>query len=317
MQNSVRVRQARLDDAQAISAVFRAHIHTWQRINENGQVEDVPYNSLTIYERWLHGGAWMSVETGAIHLSHLLRLNGAALPVVAEIDGRVLAYTEAYTGHEPPPYGNHLHVTNPTLHPDYAEAGLDSAMIDYLIEQARTLKCQQVTASFALAEFKELYTRHGFKPLTIQRRFSLPARTGQGFYRTTESLDADANRIKGWHMPVGRLGSARQQWETLWPGTWDSMPEMRRQRAHRLHFNAAGQEALIFCQQQLYVPRSADVYAWSPKPLTPQLLTALRDWAHRESYRTLVMLVPEDTIKTLGADAEPDGYIQETYAASL
>lgn len=311
---NIHVRQARLDDAQVVSGLFRAHIQTWQRMDANGQVQDVPYEALTIYERWLHGGAWMSVETGAIHLSHLLR--GAGLPLVAELDGRVLAYTEAYAGNEPAPFGNHLHVANPTLHPN-ADAGLDDALIIYTLDQAKALKCQQVTVSFALPELKVLYERHSFHPLAIVRRFSLPARTGQGFYRTTERLDEDAARITGWFMPVGRLGSARQQWEMLWPRTWDAIPEIKQRHTHRLHFNAAGQEALVWCQQPLYIPRSAEISCWSPKPLTAQLLTAIRDWAHREGYRTLMMAVAEDTIKTLGTEAEPDGYVQETYAISI
>ncbi len=312
---NIHVRQARLDDAQAVSGLFRAHIHTWQRINANGQVEDVAYDALTIYERWLHGGAWMSVETGAIHLSHLLR--GAGLPLVAEIDGRVLGYSEAYVGSEPPPYGNHLHLANPTLAPDFEESGLDNALIVYARDQAKALKCQQMTASFALPELKTLYERNGFRPLTVVRRFSLPARTGQGFYRTTESLDADASRIAGWTMAIGRLSSARQQWEALWPRTWDAIPEIKQQRVHRLLFNASGQEALVYCQQPLYAPRSAEISCWSTKLLTPQLLTAIRDWAHREGYRTLILAVAEDTIKTLGSEAEPDGYAQETYGVNV
>ena len=57
-----------------------------------------------------------------------------------------------------------------------------------------------------------------------------------------------------------------------------------------------------------YDPRSADLYSWSPKPISTQLLSAIRDWAHREGYRSLWLMVTEDTAKTLGPDAEPDPY---------
>jgi hypothetical protein len=69
---TVEVRQAGLDDTGAITALFGARIPIWQRINKQGQVEDVPYAQLTIYERWLHGGPWMSIETCAVLLNHLL-----------------------------------------------------------------------------------------------------------------------------------------------------------------------------------------------------------------------------------------------------
>src|SRR5438105_2932338 len=103
---TINIRQACLDDTQAISALFRAPINVWQRLNERGQVQDVDYSALTIYERWLHGGPWMSVETGAIQLSHVLRGAGAAL--VAELNGQVCAYAEAYHNIEPSPFGDNL-----------------------------------------------------------------------------------------------------------------------------------------------------------------------------------------------------------------
>lgn len=118
-------------------------------------------------------------------------------------------------------------------------------------------------------------------------------------------------------MSVGRLGSSRQQWETLWPQTWYAIAEMRERRTHRLNFSASGQEALIFCQQQLYNSRAVEVYMWSPKPLTTQLLTALRDWTHREGYRTLVLCVNDDIAKVLGNEAEADGYYEDVYAVGV
>ncbi len=308
----IQVRPAALDDTQAISALFRARITAWQRLNASGQVEDVPYTALTIYERWLHGGPWMSVETAALHLSHLLR--GAGLPIVVEVEGEVCGYSEGYHGQEAEPYGDHLHVAHMTAEPD-----LHDAILAHWLEQAAAMRCQRVTATCVAndAAARALYERHGLQPLTRVQRLSLPARTGQVFYKASDHPAANPAQINGWYMQVGRLGSARQQWETLWPRTWFALPELREQRAHRLHFSVAGQEALVYCQQPLYVPRSAELSCWTPKPFSTQVLTAIRDWAHREGYRTLVMLVPDEVAKLLGADAEPDGYTQETYAAAV
>lgn len=310
----VRVRQARLDDTAAISALFRARVGVWQRLGAGGQVEDVPYEALSLYDRWLHGGPWMSVETGAIHLSHLLR--GAGMALVAERDGGICAYSEGYAGVEPPPFGAHLHMTAPVVHPD-ADAEAAVALVAALVEQARLLKLPRLMASAALTEDKTFYASGGMRPVADVRRCAMPARSGQGFYRAVDHLDPDPAQIDGWHMVFGRLESARQQWETLWPRTWDALPEMRQRRTHRLRMNAAGQDALVCIQQQLYMPRSADVYCWSPRPLTGQLLTAVRDWAHREGYRTLVMAVPDSALKTLGPEAEPDGFALDVYALDV
>lgn len=312
---AIQVRQAALDDTEAISRLFRSHIIIWQRLNANRRVEDVPYDHLTIYERWLHGGPWMSVETAALQISHLLR--GAGIPIVAEIDGQVCGYSEAYHGIEPAPYGDHLHIAHLTADPPFAD--IRDAIMTYWLQQASDYHCQRVTVTCVAndAESRAFYARHGLQSLSRVQRLSLPARTGQVFYKAVEHPGANPTQINGWFMPVGRLSSARQQWETLWPRTWFALPEIRDQRAHRLHFSVAGQEAFIYCQQQLYVPRSADIYGWMPKPLSTQVLTAVRDWAHREGYRTLVMVVPDEVVKLLGAEAEPDGFVQETYGVSI
>ncbi|MBZ0289637.1 MAG: N-acetyltransferase, partial [Anaerolineae bacterium] len=128
---SIQVRSAALDDTLAISALWRSHITVWQRVNAQGQVEDVPYEALTIYERWLHGGPWMSAETGAIHLSGLLR--GAGVPLVVESAGQVVGYGEAYHGVEPAPFGNHLHVAHLVVHTGHDYDGLQDVLLADLL----------------------------------------------------------------------------------------------------------------------------------------------------------------------------------------
>lgn len=302
------VRLATLDDTQAISELFRASIAVWQRLDAHGRVEDVRHEELTIYQRWLHGGAWMSVETAAIQLGQLL--GGAGLPLVAEVDGRVAGYAEAYHSVEPPPFGDHLHLANLVAHPNFSSGRIEQALLGGLFEQAAAMKARTVTVS-RVGEAPGEAGFHGhyeLRTLCHIGRLSLPARTGQIFYRATEHRNADPTQIHGWYMPVGRLTSARQEWEHLWPRTWEVISEIRAQRTHRLHFTAAGQEAFVCCRQQLYDPRSADISCWSPKPLTNQLVSAIRDWGHREGYRTLVWVVADDTVKVLGQEAEPGGY---------
>lgn len=315
--NSIHVRGAGLDDTEAISALFRRQIAVWQRLNASGTVDDVSYNALTIYERWLHGGPWMSVETAAIHLSHLLR--GAGIPLVMEADGTVAAYAEVYRGVEPEPFNDHYHLAQVIVHPDFANQGLHDVLLTDVLEQARIARLAHVTANCIAndAQTQSLYSRHNLTPVSRISRYNLPAKSGQGFYKVVEHLSDNPRQIANWFMPVGRLGSARQQWETLWPQTWYAIAEIRDRRTHRLQFSASGQEALIFCQQQLYNPRAVEVYMWSPKPLTVQLLTALRDWTHREGYRTLVMGVNADTAKVLGGEAEADGYYEDVYSVSV
>lgn len=318
----IRVRQARLDDTLAISTLFRAQISVWQRLNARGQVEDLPYEALTLYERWLHGGtdknAWMSVETSAIFLNRLLI--GAGLPFVAEADGQVIGYAEAYPGVEPEPFGAHLHLAHLVTHPDHTADKPEDALMRYLLEQAKLLMdCRYLMVSISGYDTSAaaFYQHYGMKPLAKVQRISISAKTGQGFYRAVEHARSDPAQIEGWAMTVGRWQSARQQWVLLWMRLWEAIPQIAERRTHRLQFSASGHQAFLCCQQQLYNPRSADIYCWSPKALTPQQLIAIRDWAHREGYRNLVMAVTEDAAKILGSEAEPDPSYQQVYAVEI
>jgi hypothetical protein len=307
---TIEVRSATLDDTGAISALFRARIPLWQRINAKGQVEDMPYESLTIYERWLHGGPWMSIETCAVLLNHLLL--GAGIPLVAEAKGRVIGYLEAYHSIEAEPFGRTLHVAQ--IAADGGEVEL--ALLRGLNSRLKTLRAQQITVT-RVGGTSEYDERYILKPISTLRRFNLPARQGQIFYRAVEHTNEDAAQIAGWVMALGRLSCSRQQWETLFPRQWETLPEMRARRTARRHVAAAGQDALLLCQEHLYDPRRAEISLWTPKPLSPALVSAVRDWAHREGFRTLVMAVEDDMIGTLGAEAEDDGYMQETCALEL
>src|SRR5512143_746748 len=100
---------------------------------------------MTLYERWQQGGPWVSVETCAVHLNRLL--GGSGFPLVAEIDGEVMATAEVYEGFEPPPFGHHLNLAVLIAHADHLRQGLGTALVNYITEMARLMKCERVTMS--------------------------------------------------------------------------------------------------------------------------------------------------------------------------
>src|SRR5258707_11780199 len=88
----------------------------------------------------------MSIETGAVHLNRLLA--GSGVPLVAEDDqGQVLAEAEVYESFEPSPFGHHLHIGMMVAHAGYQRQGLGSALVKYITEMARLMKCERVTAT--------------------------------------------------------------------------------------------------------------------------------------------------------------------------
>ena len=70
--------------------------------------------------------------------------------------------------------------------------------------------------------------------------------------------------------------------------------------------NASGHEALVCFHQQLYNDRHADVYCWSPRNLSTQLLVAIRDMGHRNGYRMLTLALPDSSAELLPSDTSVD-----------
>ena len=309
---NIEVRQARLDDAAAISALLRSPIERWQRFTEASAVEDCRYQDLRIAERWLHGGAWMSVETGAIQLARLL--TGAGLPLVAERRGRIIAYLEAHPGKENEPFGNHWGIAHLMEAGDPAKTGDGArALLARLREIARENGGERVLISGRQAVAPGWYGEFGFERLARARRYRLTAQGGRVFYRASEHENEDSAQIDGWEMAIGRICNARFHWDRDWRRMWDSLLEMGELRVDRFRLTIAGQEALVCARQGAYHRHTAEISLWSKKPLSIQLMIALREWAFRHQYRELQLLMHEDYEALLGENAETDGYFLDTY----
>ena len=309
------IRPALLDDTQAISQLFRARIDKWQRLTEQGQVEDLSYGELSIYERWLHGGAWMSIETGAIWLSHLL--SGAGQCVVVEADNQLIAYAELHFDDEPAPLNRHLYLSEFIVHPDADESDVTDQLLRHILKEAQAIGRLTVTFPNYDEQAKSHYDYYGLSLCQSLQHHILPAQTGQGFYQAVDYELADSSQIEGWYILVGRTKSSRQHWEANWTQHWNAIPQIREQKNHRQQFNVAGQDALVAYHAQLYKPRHATVYCWSPKPLTKQLIIAIQDWGHRAGFRLLTLTIPESQAKLLPAEAQTAPHQQWVYAIDV
>ena len=298
------VRQATIDDTQKIVDLFTARVTIWQRLSAAGQVENLAYDELTIYERWLHGGAWMSLETGAIWLSHLLSGNGLAY--VVEAAGRILAYAEAFANRELTPLGTHLHLADLLAAEDSPEAA-HLLLADAILADARAPGRLSVDYP-AYDQDQATYFRKYFGAAEEARltRYALNAHIGQSFYKSQEFDKTDASLIDGWALAVGRWTSPRALWESEWTEHWSGIPQIAQRKKHRHYVNASGHEAFVCFHQQLYNERNAEVYCWSPRNLSTQLLVAIRDMGHRHGFRVLTLALPDFSAKLLPADTTTD-----------
>ncbi len=300
----MQVRQATLDDSGKIVRLFTERVALWQRLNARGEVEDLPYESLTIYERWLHGGAWMSLETGAIWLSHLLGGNGGAY--VLEHAGEILAYAEAFANDELTPMDEHLHLADMLVAAGWPDEA-HHALAEAILADARAVGRVSVTYPDYDKELATYFRKYfGTNELMRTRRHDVSAQVGQSFYKSQTFDKVDSAMIDGWTMAVGRFGSPRALWEKEWKAHWDSIPQIAKRAKHRRYVNASGHEALVCFHQQLYNARKADVYCWSPRHLSTQLLVAIRDMGHKLGFRTLSLALPESSVDLLPADASAE-----------
>ncbi|GIK27069.1 MAG: hypothetical protein J5J04_17445 [Anaerolineae bacterium] len=318
MVEQITVREALLDDARPICMLFRSRIPVWQRLTASGSVESLPYDSLTVYERWTHGGPWMSIETAAIALGRLL--NGVGLALVAERRGEIVGYLEAYPGYEPAPFGGHLHLAHLVTG---GAAGPDAEIADSLLRRAgdvaRHLPDKRLTVSLPseTGDDAQFYRQRGFAPLARVSRYLVPSKAGQGFYKVTEHTRSSVDQIDGMLMAFGRTESASMLWESVWVSVWEVIPQLAQRGISRMKLDASGHGVLICAQPVPHDPRIVDLWGWSARPMNPVLLTALRDWAHREKYHALRLIVDSETAGLFGTDAESDPFSRITFALQV
>ncbi len=275
------------------------------------------YEEMTLYERWLEAGPWASIETCAVHLNR--QLSGSGFPLVAEVDGVVQATAEVYEGYEPSPYGHHLHLAVLVTHVDHIGQGLGTALVNYVREMARLMKCERITITNP--ESPEFYTRKGFRLARSGHRVRIPAQAGRAFYQATTLTDDVPEQIKGWFMPLGRYQSARQEWEKLFPQSWAAgVPEMLNAATIHLKLTVTGQNAILFLReadQPGCQPGEVHVACWSARALSNPLLTAIRDRANRDGYQTIITYATDSDIPLLGSDVQQTDETWDIYELAL
>ena len=217
---------------------------------------------------------------------------------------------EAFYDDEPSPPGKHLYLSKIIVDESCDEL-IHRQLADAITADARSVGRLTVSYPEYDTEQATYYRRYFGTNETLRlARHSLTAQTGQSFYKAREHDDDDVSQIANWEMPVGRWTSPRAIWETEWTDHWKAIPEIIARTKHRLHINAAGHEAIVCYHQQLYNARSADVYCWSPKKLSAQLIVAIRDWGHRAGYRSLILALPDASAKLLPSEATSEPHYQ-------
>ncbi|MCY3832338.1 MAG: hypothetical protein OXG85_04940, partial [Chloroflexi bacterium] len=212
------------------------------------------------------------------------------------------------------PMGAHLHLAA-SLVDEGCGDDVHQRLADAILSDARgpgRLSAAHPDYDQDLASYYRKY--YGASEAFRLTRYSIAAQLGQSFYKSQEFAKTEASLIDDWAMAAGRLTSPRAMWEAEWIEHWRSIPQIVNRSKQRHYINASGHEALVCFHQQLYNERSADVYCWSPRHLSTQLLVAIRDMGHRLGYRTLTLALPASAAELLpsGAAAEPNQQVIAT-----
>jgi hypothetical protein len=291
----ITVRLANLADTAAIVALYKQNL----QLPDSAPLTD----SLSLYERWREGGAWAAVETCAVHLNRLLA--GVGVPLVAEADGVIVGEAEVYESFEQAPFGHHLHIG--TLVVGAGSNGAVNALIQYIIEMGRLMRCERVTYMPNKSDHdpnRERFEELGFKSISKINQVRFAAQEGRAFYQSSELTDRGPEQVKGWAMPLGRCSSSRQEWDQLFPQDWAAgLPDLLNVATSHLKITVTGQNAIIF-MRDTDTPAEASVCCWAARPLSNPLITAIRDCAFRAGYRTIVSCIGTSDLVLLGNDVE-------------
>lgn len=296
----VQIRQATLADAAAITEVHCSHVGTWRR---GGKGEAVPYPSLSLYERWLHGGPWMSVETCAVHLNRWLWAGHRVL--VAQVEGEVVGEAEFVVNDEPAPYGAALHLSLLIVHAAHQGCGIGRA----LVEAGGALARQEgytVMTTQPERTAEPFYSRVGFEPWLRLKEWQATAQVVPIVGEPEPMFHAPYPAEGGLALRVGRYQCARQAWDDL--PFYLALPEHVSLRWGRWRTVLAGRAVWLGLQAQPLEPIQADGFIWAPPEMAlGPAVAALRGLAARLGFAYVDLLLEEWEGQGLAAayDLEP------------
>lgn len=172
------IRAAGLDDVAGIHEVHRSDVKQWRRLDGSpGE-----FARLTVLERYLNGGPWMSPESCAAYVNELI-LAGTP-PLIAVDDGRVLGEMELLYGPDRPDLGQTVCLSILYVHRDARGLGVGRALVGEAVRRGRSLGYRSIETTDPEPEAIPFYVKEGFAP------------AGE-MTTTTVLLNADGSR-PGW-----------------------------------------------------------------------------------------------------------------------
>jgi len=285
------IRPATLDDIVAITEVHKGDIPIWYRGFGDERIPS-SYEKLTVFERYIAGGPWMSVETCAVHVNELLLHD--LPPIVVVIDQQVVAEAEFYIGDEGIPYGNTLDISVLYVHPECQHQGVGGALLEYLIERAERKHCRCL---MVIPGPRGFYQRYGFSSTCTRPQFLINTETSDIQYSIEElPIETPWRVVTGLPMPIGRYTSSRQEWERHKMITYH-LPELASCLHRRMRIHTPSAEAVLILSQHSPFDDALVVHAWTATMPLSDLVAIARHESAVSGYKRLRMLIDQEIVR--------------------
>lgn len=288
--DEVVVRRATLKDVPFITWVHCSDLEddTWYAFPDGKRKEASDPKELTLYERWLNGGSWMSEELCAIYLNNLL-LNGH-MPLVASIGGTVVGELEVFYGYESDGklYG---HIGVVQVHREYQRQGLGTKLVEKAIEYAKKRGAEYLTVR-PRDSLQSFYKKLGFSDWLRTVVFKAEAYP----FLTRLSWQEDQsyfNKKRFSQFILGQEQSSAQIWQIFHKNLF-ALSEFTKEPIHTGKVRSMNHETLAIFFPHVYFGDMANVYAWSERDVTDEHIFSILTLAYHFGYDRVRSLLIED-----------------------
>ncbi|WP_048149850.1 GNAT family N-acetyltransferase [Palaeococcus ferrophilus] len=209
----------------------------------------------TIFERYLRGGPWMSLETCSIHTNNLLLHGG--LPVVALVEGETAGHAEFLMSEEPiHGVGTKLtHLDVLQVKEGFRGRGVGRALVEFGIRTGRQEGHELLTVTSEKSALG-FYSRLG-----ISEIINIGVLVGVKLKEIEPLEEAPRLRPLGWgdvkgrEMTLGKFQSSYHHWFTLFVDRIAGVDD-------RVHFESGELGGSLYAMEGAYNGNVVTAYAW-------------------------------------------------------
>lgn len=291
------IRRGELKDVAQIVDVHCSDLEdgTWYSFKGGIRNEAAGPSSLSLYERWLNGGSWMSKELCSVYINNLL-LNGH-IPLVAEQRGLIVGEVELFFGWESD--GKlYAHIGVAQVHKAYQRKGIGIMLIKEAINVARRRGAYYLTVR-PREYLKDYYKDLGFSEWLKTVVFSSEASPYISKI-VWEEDDTYFNKKKFLHFIMGQEQSSAQIWQIFHQNHF-ALPEFTSEPIHTGKAISQNQEILAIFYPHVYCGDMANVYAWSGNKINTAHIWTMLTLAYHFGYAKVRSLLLEDSFDMMKA----------------